>query len=212
VARRFRDGKHRKIFLDCGFHLGQGLRHFLRHGIIDTSWEIHAFEANPACQLSRRIESFRLNIIPHACAVWISDGSVAFRQENHQLSDSGSPNDGASAVDGWGSSVAAVGAQHPGYETEVTVPCIDFSRFVKELPSPAKIICKLNVEGSEFAILRRMLCDGTIDRISKLYVEFHQGMVLTESDRSVNDLVRQIKSRGVIVDTSEIYEIPYSLD
>ena len=115
-------------------------------------------------------------------------------------------------MDGWASSVAEVGALHPGYESEVIVPCIDFSRFVKELPSPAKIVCKLNVEGSEFAILRRMLSDGTIDRISKLYVEFHQGMVRTETDKSVSDLVREINSRGVIVDVTEIYKIPYSLN
>src|SRR5208337_1180396 len=137
---------------------------------------------------------------------WINAGSVVLQQENHQISKSGSPTDGESAVDGWGSSVAAVAAQHPGYESQVTVPCIDFSQFVKDLPSSAKIVCKLNVEGSEFAILRRMLSEGTIDRIYKLYVEFHQGMVPTETDESVNDMVRQIKNRGVIVDISEIYK------
>jgi hypothetical protein len=108
--------------------------------------------------------------------------------------------------------VAAVGARHAGYESEIIVPCVDFSRFVKDLPSPAEIVCKLNVEGSEFVILRRMLSDGSIDRISKLYVEFHQGMVPTETDKSVNDLINQIKSRGILIDVSEIYEIPYSLD
>ncbi len=201
----------KRIFLDCGFHLGQSLRHFQRHGVIDSSWEIHAFEANPACQLMRRLDAFELTVIPHACALWISEGYVAFRQENHILSRSESPTDGQSNVDGWGSSVAATGAQHAGYEPEIMVPCIDFSRFVKELPSPAEIICKLNVEGSEFAILRRMLTEGTIDRISKLYVEFHPGMVGTETDESVRALVSQITRRGVIVDESEIYNIPYAV-
>jgi len=202
----------KKIFPDCGTHSSQALHHFQRRGIIDSSWEIHAFEANPACQLLRRLEEFRLTVIPHPCAARISDGSVVFRQENHKLSHSGSPTGGESSVDGWGSLVAAVGVQPPGYESEIIVPCIDLSRFVKELPSPTEMVCKLDVEASEFVILRWMLSNGTIDRIPKLYVEFHQGMVGTETDESVNDLASQIRTLGVIVDVSEICEIPYSLD
>jgi FkbM family methyltransferase len=201
----------KRIFLDCGTHLGQALRHFQRQGMLDASWEIHAFEANPACGLLQRVKSWKLNVIPHECAVWISDGVVAFRQENHRRSDSGSPTDGRSDIDGWGSSVAAVDAQHPGYEPEIVVPCIDFSRFVQELPAPAEIVCKLNVEGSEFPVLRRMLAQGTIDRISKLYVEFHQWMIPSETDVTVEKLVNQIQDRGVIVDLSEVHLIPCSL-
>jgi hypothetical protein len=37
-------------------------------------------------------------------------------------------------------------------------------------------------------------------------------MVGTETDESVNDLASQIRTLGVIVDVSEICEIPYSLD
>jgi FkbM family methyltransferase len=196
-----------KIFLDCGTHLCQGLYHFLRRGQIDSTWEIHAFEANPACQLLERLEKFPLPVIPHPYAVWISDGVIAFRQENHVISQSESPTDGRSNIDGWGSSVAALDAAHPGYQPEIMVPCLDFSRFVKELP-PAEIVCKLNVEGSEFPILRRMLSDGTIDRISKFYIEFHQWMIPTETDESVKELVSLVTRRGIIVDTNEIYDIP----
>jgi FkbM family methyltransferase len=201
----------KRIFLDCGTHLGQALRHFQRQGVIDRSWEIHAFEANPACHLAERVNRLDLHVTPHECAVWITDGVVAFYQENHQRSNSGSPTDGRSTIDGWGSSVAAVAAQHPGYEPEMMVPCIDFSRFIRELPDTAEIVCKLNVEGSEFPVLRRMLSERTIDRISKLYVEFHQWMIPSETDQSVHELVSLIKDRGVIVDLSEIYQIPYSL-
>lgn len=147
----------------------------------------------------------------HDCAVWTSDGQVAFRQENHGNSGSGSPTDGVSLVDGWGSSVADTAAEHPGYESPITVASIDFSRFLRELPAAGEIVCKMNIEGSEFAVLRKLLSDGTIDRISKLYVEFHPDMVPGESGRSVSRLVRRITRRGVAVDTTEIFDIPYSV-
>ena len=178
---------------------------------MDDSWEIHAFEANPACQLSKRALAFGLPVIPHECAVWTEDGFAAFRQEDFSRSNSGSPTDGVSNSNGWGSSIAALNAQHSGYEPEITIPCIDLSRFIRELPIPAEIICKLNVEGSEFPILHRMLLEGTIDRIAKLYIEFHQWVIPSETDDSVQELVDLIEKRGVIVDTAEIHLIPYSV-
>jgi len=39
----------------------------------------------------------------HAAAIWTRDGAVAFRQENHRASGSGSPADDRSDWDGWGS-------------------------------------------------------------------------------------------------------------
>ena len=80
--------------------------------------------------------------------------------------------------------MADLDAIHPGYEHEIWVPCLDFSRFVRELPRQAEIVCKLNVEGSEFPVLRRMLAERTIDRISKLFIEFHQRMIPGETDES----------------------------
>jgi hypothetical protein len=37
-------------------------------------------------------------------------------------------------------------------------------------------------------------------------------MIPTETDKSAKKLVSKFRSRGVVVDVSEIYEIPYSLD
>jgi FkbM family methyltransferase len=192
------------IFLDCGSHHLEGLAHFLDNGIINESFEIHTFEPNPECRVEERLKNFKyknLNCTLHKKAVWLEDGKVSFNQENHKWSNSGSPTDGTSDLDGWASSIGNIGFHFPGYAEPIEVESIDFNRFVKELPEDSTIICKLDVEGSEFEILRKMISEGTINKISKLYVEFHERYMPSESEDSKNKIVNEIRSRGIEVNT-----------
>ena len=36
------------VYLDCGGHFGEGLRTFIQKYNMDSSWEIHTREPNPA--------------------------------------------------------------------------------------------------------------------------------------------------------------------
>ena len=189
----------KNIFLDCGTHLCEGLIQFYNDGIINDSFTIHTFEANPACNVPERIKHIPLNITAHAAAVWIEDGTITFYQENHKKSNTNSPTDGYSDIDGWGSSVEGVGSTHPGYETKVEVPSIDFSRFVSELPEDANIICKMDIEGAEYKVLRKMIEDKTISKMKEIYIEFHSYWVKTESRDTDMELIKQIENFGVKV-------------
>lgn len=188
-----------KIFLDCGTHLCEGLINFFNEGIIDSSFEIHTFEANPACNIVERIQQIPLNITPYNVAVWTEEGTITFNQENHKESQTGSPTDGYSDVDGWGSSVDGIGFNHKGYLTSVTVPSIDFSEFVKQFPKDSYIVCKMDIEGSEYSVLRHMIKNGTIDYINELYIEFHERFIESENPQTEEELVKQIESFGVKV-------------
>lgn len=189
----------KNIFLDCGTHLCEGLIDFYNKGIINDTFEIHTFEANPACSIEERIKQIPLNITPYNKAVWIEDGTIYFNQENHQKSKTGSPTDGYSDIDGWGSSVDGIGFNHGGYETQVEVPSIDFSKFVSELPEDSNIICKMDIEGSEYKVLRHMIQEGTLSKIKEIYLEFHERFMPEESLDTERKLVEQIESLGVKV-------------
>ena len=194
----------KNIFLDCGSHHLEGLENFLDRGIINESFEIHTFEANPECRVEERLKNLKyknLNCKVHKKAVWVEDGNVLFNQENHQESKSGSPYDGTSKLDGWGSSVSNIGFFHGGYSDPIEVESLDFSKFVKELPEGSNVICKLDVEGSEFVILRKMISEKTINKISKLYVEFHERFMPEESSNTKEEIIYQIRSRGIEVHT-----------
>lgn len=188
----------KKIFLDCGTHLCEGIIQFYNKGIIDETFEIHTFEANPACDIEKRIKKINLNIKPHLKAVWVEDGNVLFNQENHKKSRTGSPTDGNSDFDGWGSSVDGIGFHHPGYESKVLVPSINFSKFVSDLPS-SNLICKMDIEGSEYVVLRHMIEENTIHKIQELYVEFHDRFMPNESAETNEILIDKIKSFGTKV-------------
>lgn len=191
----------KNIFLDCGTHLCEGLYDFYEKGIIDNTFEIHSFEANPACYATERVKNFPLSVTLHEKAVWISDGYILFNQENHKYSGSGSPNDGVSDIDGWGSSVYGIGFNHPGYAIPIHIESIDFSRFISDLPDNSNIICKMDIEGSEFAVLRKLIADKSINKINKMYVEFHQHLIPTESLDSRDEIIKSMRDAGVIVET-----------
>jgi FkbM family methyltransferase len=163
----------KNIFLDCGTHLCEGIYKFYQSGIIDDSYEIHTFEANPECYIEDRIKNIPLNITAYNKAIWINDGKLLFSQENHFKNNSGSPKDGRSNKDGWASSVMSLGMKCDGYETPVEVDCIDFSSFIYSLNPEDKIICKMDIEGSEYKVLPHLIETKAIQRIKKLYIEFH---------------------------------------
>jgi FkbM family methyltransferase len=191
----------KNIFLDCGTHHGEGLTDFHNRGVIDDTFEIHTFEANPECNAEERVKSIPLNIICYNKAVWIEDGFIYFNQENHLKSGTGSPTDGQSEIDGWGSSIDGIGFNHPGYDTKVQVPSIDFSKFVSSLPIDSNIICKMDIEGSEFAVLRKMIENNTISRVKEIYVEFHERFMPAESHETKQKLIDDITKLGVIIHT-----------
>lgn len=179
------------IFLDCGTHLCGGLLNFYNNKLIDDSYIIHTFEANPACNINERIKKIPLNIVPHNVAVWIKDGTVLFNQEHHQKCHTGSDRDG------WASSVDGIGFNYHGYEDKIEIPSIDFSKFVSNLPCDANIICKMDIEGSEFSVLRHMIQENTITKIKELYVEFHERFMPSESPETKQKLISDISNLGV---------------
>jgi FkbM family methyltransferase len=192
----------KNIFLDCGTHLCEGLIDFYNKGIIDDTFEIHTFEANPACQVEERVKLIKeqnpLNITVYNKAVWIEDGVIYFNQENHTKSNSGSPSDNTSDIDGWGSSIDGIGYNHEGYETKVEIPSINFSRFVSELPE-ANIVCKMDIEGAEFAVLRKMTEEGTITKIKEIFIEFHEVRMDGESIATRNKIMDTLRDLGLTV-------------
>jgi len=189
----------KNIFLDCGTNICQGLTYFYNNGIIDDTYEIHTFEPNNiGCRVKERIEKIKeqipLNIIIYDSAVWIEDGFVSFNQEY------GKSPSGDIDLAGVMSSIDGVGIDTPGYKNKMKVPSINFSKFISELPDDSHIICKMDIEGAEFQVLRHMIKEGTIKKIKKIYVEFHERYVETESLETEKELIQIISDLGVEID------------
>lgn len=172
----------RRIFIDCGFYVGNEVKKYLESKTINKKWEVYAFEPATHIDLKAQVERHPIKIELIKKAVWIKNEKLKFWI---------SARDNASYVEGTGLFNAP--------DKEITVQAIDFSKFVAKLPEDARIICSMDIEGCEFPVLEKMLKDGTIDRISILDIEFHHRMLPDKTEEDARKLIEQIKARGVKV-------------
>lgn len=167
------------IFLDCGYYVGIVLDQYLERNEIDKDWKVYAFEPLHSLNVEESIKRFPFDIEWIDKAVWIEDSEVDFWvSERHN----------ASYMD-------LVGNNAPS--EKLVVPSMDFSKFVADLPKTDKIICSMDIEGAEYAVLEKMIKDKTLDRIDVLDIEFHHrildGYTIDDSKR----LREEILKRGI---------------
>jgi FkbM family methyltransferase len=166
----------RKILLDCGAHFGKGLRKQIEINKIDPSWKIYSWEANPyTYKHFITIDRFKhLDIIAYHAAVSDSEGTIKFniqsstdRQGNITKSGTGSS---AMSLDEWQ-------CKGGGFVEEVEVKKIDLSKWMSDnLIQSDYVILKMDIEGSEYPVLEKIINSGLIKLIDKLYIEWHSNM------------------------------------
>jgi len=191
----------KNVYLDCGGHHGEGLREFIGKYKMDENWIIETFEPNPECNLKNRISDISLNIIVHDSAVWVYDGYIEFSQENHEKSNSKSPTDGKSSIDGWGSVITELNSTHLKYAEEpINVPCIDFNGILNKYPkNDYNVIVKMDIEGAEYSVLRHILMGESFKNINEMYVEWHFVDFDYENQQTTNGIINQLKHNNIKV-------------
>lgn len=165
----------KKIFLDCGTHLGQGILEIAIDENIDTTWEIHTWEANPYAFIQFPFQNFlhfsKLN--RHQQAVNDFDGIIKINVHSVNTPDYKGIGMGSSIIglNDWNS----IPNIHGGSFSESReVESIDFSKWIKRNCSESDfIVLKLDIEGSEYQVLEKMIADDTLKYIDALYVEWH---------------------------------------
>ena len=179
----------KRIFLDLGTHDCQGLNHYLNTEFSEfKNLEIHTFEPNPLIESEKCVDSFidrKINL--HRKAVWVSNGKLIFNQYG---------NDGKSQ----GSLVSKTnrGKDYQDFYGSVEVESIDFYEFIKTLDSDSDIYIKMDIEWSEFTVLRHMLDNGWPSNIKKIWVEFH-GKNDTEYVELSRQLIHEIEEKKTLV-------------
>jgi len=166
------------IYLDCGWYAGMTLDRYVEAGTIDNTWTAYAFEPSPVIRKAGHFNNPPIPVTFIKKAVWIKDGRVKFNISNRE---------NASSIKG------TSGQTDP---KEITVGCVDFSRFVRELPD-AYIICSMDIEGAEFEVLEKMLEEDTIDKINVLDIEFHHRLMADYEPKDARKLIKRIRERGV---------------
>jgi FkbM family methyltransferase len=155
----------RNVYIDLGANIGDTVRQFLTE---NPSYECYAFEPNMAL-LPRLAEAGLQLPQPHYliwAAAWVFDGTI-------DLFQSGSP--AASTIVSGKVEFTERGWPPIDYSRPVRVPSVDFSQWLARRFSPGdNITVKMDIEGAEYAVLEKMLADGTLSMLKMLRCEWHQ--------------------------------------
>lgn len=175
-----------KVFIDCGGNNYSGVKKYTSR--MGKFSKIYVFEPNPKFHSSYE-ES---NVILLKDAVWIENTTMPFYI---------SKDDSEIASSLLQEKLCKVNNQKIPYfkEEPLIVNCIDFSQWLKNNVKPYwKITLKMDIEGAEYTILRKMLKDNTISLIDELYVEFHLETLMNKKEEHF-DLIFALSDNGVNV-------------
>jgi FkbM family methyltransferase len=181
----------RKVFLDCGTNLCQGLNQISNENKIDESWIVYSFDANPdVFNYIDKSKYTNVNFINEG--VWSESCERYINQELLDFVSNEIHGNGKLIVKKGtdrilnpkvGGSTNIMGDEYKwGHWIEndnkliraFKVNCFDFSSFIRDnFDKEDYIIVKLDIEGSEYEVMDKLIIDGTIDYINHFYVEWH---------------------------------------
>lgn len=175
----------RKVFLDCGTNLCQGLNQISNENKIDNSWMVYSFDVNPDVfdyidkSKYPNVNFINEGVWSESCERFINQevlGIITKEDYSNLVGDRfiNAKVGGSTNIMGddykWGSWIE----NENKLINSIKVKCFDFSSFIKEnFNKEDYIIVKLDIEGAEYEVLDKLFIDGTIDYINHIYVEWH---------------------------------------
>jgi len=187
----FFDGfnKAKKIYIDLGSNHGVTIEKFIHD---HPDFEVFGFE--PATQLAQELRdkfSGNENVKIMQAAAWVADDLITFYP--------GGPSDESSTL------LTGKSEHSPwtiDYDKGYSVQGMDIVKWLQENTSDGdKVIMKMDVEGSEYRILRRLMETGAVTRLSEIRVEWHWDRYPDEITEEEHHQVRdKLKSLVKVVD------------
>lgn len=188
----------RKIFLDCGTHLGQGIESISKIKKFDQSWEIFTWEANPYTfkkYKKTKVWPPHIKITSFNQAVGLHNGKISLtvnRTTNKKT--------GVTESIGQGTTTLALdkfvtGIHNGTMEEIIEVDCINFVEWIENNCNPTDIIImKLDIEGAEYDLLEGILKSSVATMIKEIFVEWHDYALLNPESYKQREI--KIKETG----------------
>lgn len=204
----------KKVFLDCGTNLGQGLLQFINKNIVDDTFEIHCFEPNPyAIKFSKdrfSQEKYKnYSLIFNEVALWTEECKKNLTIESfggEYICQHTGEHLGYDLKSGGATNIMENEWNKPDYinaddlDNSIEINCIDFSKYLEEnINEKDYVICKMDIEGAEYEVLGKLIDDNTIDLIDEIYIEWHNHLLKNNYDTQM--FIDEIKNRGIKVES-----------
>lgn len=160
------------IFIDLGAYTGDTIQNFLRGQSfhpdrVGEVSRVYGFELRPRFNEWAGVErEFPQTLITFIRkAVWIKDGPMPMSRSNWNEESH---------------TIMPDCENFPKGEQE-QIEAVDFSEWLKLAVKPEDfVIVKIDIEGAEYAVLERLIEQGTIGLIDSLFVEFHDWIMPAE--------------------------------
>jgi FkbM family methyltransferase len=167
---------------------------------IDSSWKIYSFEPNrESFNVLKNVEYKDCNINSINSGIWTFDGELEFNPEKTNPKYGGNQDGEGSTfmtLENWRIKIPS----NPGagdFIDSYIVDVTDLSKFIENLEDREYLLIKMDIEGSEYPVLRHLIKEGTISKIDDLYVEFHDWAMATEDSNTTSSLIQEIKNLGI---------------
>lgn len=172
----------RKFFIDCGGNTGQSIRKFKSlKKYEDQNYKIFSFEPNFDLIKDYAKNNPRDKIINSA--VWVKNEKINLYLDRHD-------GDGSSLLT---EKIHPHGHKENDLDNPLVVEAIDFSEWIlKNFKKEDYIILKMDIEGAEYAVLEKMIEDGSMKYIDELYIEWHYKKVSIDEARH-NEIKEKVK-------------------
>lgn len=168
----------KKIFIDGGARIGESIEHLLIKREDLLGCDVHFFECNSdhyntLVEIKNNNKNYNFTI--HTEALWVANCDIDFYI----------------SIDRWGDLGCTL---HPEKKEKLDlgnprkIKAIDIVEFIDLLDEESYIVLKLDVEGSEYEILNRLILSERINKINELFVEFHDGFFGKNSSEIKNKL------------------------
>lgn len=204
----------KKVFLDCGTNLGQGLLQFIDRKIIDDTFQIECFEPNPyAIEYSKKrfsaeeYSDYSINF--NEVALWIEECEKQLTIESfggEYVCQHTGEHLGYDLKSGGATNIMGNDWKKPHYikdkdlDKSINVKCINFSNYLKEnISKDDYVICKMDIEGAEYDVLGNLIDDDTIDLIDEIYIEWHNHLL--KDNYNTQMFINEISSRNIKVES-----------
>ena len=176
----------RKVFINIGAGMGSDIDGFLSLSPSHRDFEVFVFECNPNLVPIITSRHPKAKMMQYAASTETTQTKLYLG--DHYVKSSLLPN-----------KVNVFKDRH------ITVNTIDISKWL--LDNFAKddyIVVTLDIEGAEYAIVEKMISDGSLDLINELYIEFHGRKIPSITEEYEKSLVDYLIN--VFKDKVYIYE------
>lgn len=180
--------KKSDVAIDCGANVGEITQHLCKSGAT-----VYAFEPNPyAFKILKDKFSNAQNV--YCFEKGVLDRNETRRLYFHEFSDKDEVHwsTGSSLLDYKGNILK---------EKYVEISVIDISEFIRSLNSRIKLL-KIDVEGVECSIVKKLINTGVINKIDYLFVETHDHKIpeLKSETDELRQMIKTMKLMNINLD------------